>query len=152
MGRSQETWNKKEAEKKKAKNKKDKEQKKQERKANSKSGSSLDDMIAYVDENGQISSTPPDPDKKSKIKVEDILTSVPKKGIEDPADSIRKGVISFFNDSKGYGFIRDLETQESIFVHLNGLVDAVKESDMVTFNVEQSPKGLNAYDVKLVVK
>ena len=109
-------------------------------------------MIAYVDENGQISSTPPDPDKKSKIKVEDILTSVPKKGTVDPADSIRKGVISFFNDQKGYGFIRDLETQESIFVHLNGLVDSVKESDMVTFNVEQSPKGLNAYDVKLVVK
>ncbi len=152
MAKSQETWNKKEAEKKKAKNKKDKEQKKQERKANSKSGNSLDDMIAYVDENGQISSTPPDPDKKSKIKVEDILTSVPKKGTVDPADSIRKGVISFFNDQKGYGFIRDLETQESIFVHLNGLVDSVKESDMVTFNVEQSPKGLNAYDVKLVVK
>ncbi len=150
MGKSQETWNKKEAEKKKAKNKKDKEQKKLERKANSKSGGNLDDMIAYVDENGQITSTPPDPFKKTKINAEDILTSVPKKEDIDAADSIRKGIISFFNDSKGYGFIRDLETQESIFVHLNGLIDPVKEGDMVNFNVAQSPKGLNAFDVKLL--
>jgi len=149
MSKSQDSWNKKENEKKRAKKKKDKEQKKQERKANAKEGGSFDDMIAYVDENGNISSTPPDPTKKTKIKEEDIQISVPKLGTIDPADLIRKGIITFFNDSKGYGFIRDTESQESIFVHANNLETPVKERDKVTFEVERGPKGLNAIHVKL---
>jgi cold shock CspA family protein len=148
MAKSQESWNKKETEKKRAKKKKDKEQKKEDRRANAKEGKSFDDMIAYVDENGNISSTPPDPKKKIIVKEEDIQIGIPKH--QDEPAKIRKGIVSFFNESKGYGFIKDLDSQESIFVHVNGLVDQIKEKDKVTFDVEQGPKGLNAVGVKLV--
>ena len=115
MAKSQETWSKKEREKKKQKNKKDKEEKRQERKDNAKDGKSFDDMIAYVDENGNFTSTPPDPRKKIQVNVEDIEIGVPKQRPIDPADLIRKGTVTFFNESKGYGFIKDLASQESVF-------------------------------------
>jgi hypothetical protein len=74
MARPQETFNKKELEKKRLQKRKEKEQRKEERKANAKEGSSLEDMMAYVDENGNISSTPPDPTRrKPTIKTEDIV-------------------------------------------------------------------------------
>jgi len=149
MAKSQETWNKKEAEKNRQKKKKDKEQKKMDRRASAKGGSSLDDMIAYVDENGRITSTPPDPKNKKVIKEEDILVSVPKKAHVEQASLIRKGTVSFFNESKGYGFIKDHETQESIFVHANGLVDKIQENSKVSFEVEMGKKGPNAVNVKL---
>jgi len=150
MSKSQETWNKKETEKKRLKKKKDKEEKKNERRANSKVAGGFDDMIAYVDENGQISSTPPDPSKKIKINEEDIIISIPKQENMKQEDPVRKGVVSFFNDSKGYGFIKDLETQNSVFVHINGLIDSIKENNMVTYEVEMGQKGPNAVKVKLV--
>jgi cold shock CspA family protein len=143
-----ETWNKKEREKKKKQSKKEKEEKKQERKDSPK-GKSLDDMMAYIDENGNISSTPPDPGKMRKIKLEDIEIGVPKHQELNPADLIRKGTVTFFNAAKGYGFIKDQETQESIFVHLNGLKDPIQENSKVVFEVEMGPKGANAYNVKL---
>lgn len=150
MGKSKETWNKKETEKKKQKKKKDKEQRKQERKAQAQEGSSLDDMIAYVDEYGNISSTPPDPAKKEKIKKEDIEVSVPKQETERSTDVIRKGTVKFFNDAKGYGFIKDDQTQDSIFVHVNGLVDPIEENDKVTFEVTMGQRGPNAVNVKVI--
>lgn len=150
MGRSQESWNKKETEKKKQKKKKDKEAKKQERKANTRSGSSLDDMIAYVDEFGNISSTPPDPGKKKEIREEDIEISVRKQEKTDDEPGLREGIVSFFNNSKGFGFIRDLNSQESIFVHKNDLTEPISENDRVSFEVERGPKGLNAVMVKVV--
>lgn len=148
MGRSVETFSKKEREKKKFKKQQDKKEKAEDRKANSDKGKSLEDMMAYIDDNGNISSTPPDPSKKRKIVVEDIQISVPKQGEIDPADLIRTGVVSFFNESKGYGFIKDLVSQESIFVHINALEEAIKENDKVTFETEQGPKGLSAIKVK----
>lgn len=68
-----------------------------------------------------------------------------------PQDVIRQGVVTFFNTSKGYGFIRDLQSQESIFVHINGLVDSIGEHDKVTFETNMTPKGLNAISVKKAV-
>jgi cold shock CspA family protein len=150
MGKSKETWNKKETEKKKQKKRKDKEQKKQDRKAQAQEGNSLDDMIAYVDEEGNISSTPPDPMKKRKIKKEDIEVSVPKQEGERQSEVVRKGTVKFFNDAKGYGFIRDEQTQDSVFVHVNGLVDAIKENDKVTFEVTMGQRGPNAVNVKVI--
>jgi cold shock CspA family protein len=150
MGRSQESFNKRENEKKRTKKKQDKQQKKEDRKANSEKGKSLDDMIAYVDAFGNITSTPPDPISKSTIKAEDIQIGVARQAPIDPADLIRKGKVTFFNNSKGYGFIRDDENQESVFVHINGLEEAVQEGDKVTFETEQGPKGLNAIKVKRV--
>ncbi len=144
-----ETWNKKEREKKKMQNKKEKKERMQERKENPKV-SSLDDMMAYIDENGNISSTPPDPKKMRKIKLEDIEIGIPRQGEMDPADLIRNGTVTFFNSAKGYGFIKDHETQESVFVHVNGLKEEVQEGSKVIFEVEMGPKGANAINVKLV--
>lgn len=150
MGRSQETYNKKEKEKKRLKKKKEKLQKKEDRKAGSEKGKSLEDMMAYVDEEGNITSTPPDPSKKKKIKAEDIEIGVAKQEAPDPADLIRKGTVTFFNESKGYGFIKDHENQESIFVHVNGLTEPIGEGDKVTFETEMGQRGPNAIRVKLI--
>src|SRR5437762_2305647 len=99
MGKSQETWNKKEREKQKQKARKEKEERKKERKENSKSGD-LKNMMAYVDENGNITSTPPDPKKKIIVNVEDIEIGVPKQKPVDPKDLIRKGKVTFFSEDK----------------------------------------------------
>jgi cold shock CspA family protein len=151
MPKSQETWNKKEKEKKRQKKKKDKEQRKEERKANS-TGGSFESMIAYVDEYGNISSTPPDITKKRRINPENIEVAVPRRKASEEVDVNRKGVVTFFNDSKGFGFIKDTESQESIFTHINGHIDQIKEGNKVTFRVEQGQKGLNAVEVKLLVE
>jgi len=149
MGKGHETWNKKEREQKREKAKKQKEERKKERKENSKKGKSLDDMIGYVDENGNISSTPPDPKRRREIKVEDIEIGVPKQQPIDPAELIRKGTVSFFNESKGYGFIKDEKNQQSVFVHVNSCAEPIQERSKVTFEVEMGPKGANAVNVKL---
>jgi cold shock CspA family protein len=149
MGRSQETFHKKEVRNKKEKKRKEKEKKRQSRKDGEKR-SGLDDMIAYVDENGMITSTPPDPDKKKKtIKLEDIEIGVPKKEELSPEDLIRKGIVKFFNEEKGYGFIKDMNSQESIFVHANNLEEPIKENNKVSFEVEKGPKGLTAIKVRI---
>lgn len=150
MGRSQATFGKKENEKKRLKKRMDKAERKEERQANAKNGGNLDEMLAYVDEDGNITSTPPDPGRKRKeIKVEDITLGARKQEEEDPADLIRQGTVSFFNDSKGYGFIKDQKSGESIFVHANGLINQIKENDKVTFETEMGQKGLNAVRVRL---
>lgn len=149
MGRSQETFNKKEVRNKKEKKRKDKEKKKLARKENEKKGG-LDDMIAYVDENGMLTSTPPDPTKKKKgVKLEDIEIGVPIRDSVEDFDPIRKGIVSFFNESKGYGFIKDMETKESVFVHVNNVLEEIKEGNLVSYEVEMGPKGPAATKVKL---
>eukprot|EP01156_Anaeramoeba_ignava_P016479 Anaeramoba_ignava/a622908_69.p2 GENE.a622908_69~~a622908_69.p2 ORF type:complete len:151 (-),score=41.14 a622908_69:727-1179(-) len=149
MGRSKETFQKKEVRNKKEKKRKAKAQKKLDKKENQEK-SGLDDMIAYVDENGMLSDTPPE-DKKEEIKAEDIELGIPKKQAEDE-DPTRKGTVTFFNDSKGYGFIKDLETRESVFVHVNNCEDELKEGNKVSFEVEMGPRGKAAINVKLADK
>lgn len=148
MGKSQESFNKKEIRTKKEKKRKDKEKKKLARKDNPRRG--LDDMIAYVDENGRLTSTPPDPGKKTEIKLENVRIDIPKHETLPKEDLIRKGVVTFFNASKGYGFIRDMESQESVFVHVNNLLDEIKENNIVNFEVGMGQKGPSAMKVKLV--
>jgi len=145
-----ETWNKKEREKKKQQNKKEKAERKQERQERAKDGNNLESMMAYLDENGNLSSKPPDPRKKVIINAEDIEIGVPKQAPINPEDLIRKGIVTFFNDAKGFGFIRDMETQESIFVHINALSETIRENNKVSFEVEMGPKGANAVNVQLV--
>ena len=65
------------------------------------------------------------------------------------ADPIRRGKLTFFNDSKGYGFIRDSETQDSVFVHINEFQDDIMEGNVVSFEVEKGLKGPAAVRVKL---
>ncbi len=148
MAKSQETFNKKEKEKKRLQKRREKEEKKEERQANSNKGKSLDDMMAYIDENGNISATPPDPRKKKIINSEDIRIGIPRQEDAAPVEKIRQGVITHFNESKGYGFIKDTQSQESVFVHINSLSGPVKENDKVTFEIEMGHKGPNAVSVK----
>lgn len=148
MGRSRETFNKKEVRKNKEKKRKEKEQKKQARKE-TEGKSNMDDMIAYVDEYGRFTSTPPD-HKKEEIKAKDIVLGVPKKSEYEEEDPMRKGTVSFFNDSKGYGFIKDSETGESVFVHVNNVLEEIKEGNLVSFETEKGKKGLAAIQVKVV--
>lgn len=151
MAKSKETFNKKEKEKKRRKKKQQKLERRELRKAEkAESGAkSFDDMIAYVDENGNFSTTPPDPKKKQKIKVEDIIIGAAPLH-EAPGDGVHKGRVKFFNEEKGYGFIINVDTQDSIFVHINNLSGPLRENDRVTFEVEMGPKGPNAVNVKLV--
>jgi cold shock CspA family protein len=148
MGRSQETFNKKEVRNKKEKKRKEKEKKKLARKDNPKA-TSLEDMIAYVDENGRITSTPPDPSKKIEFKLENIEINIPKRETAQKLDPVRKGIVTFFNTSKGYGFIKDMETQESVFVHVNNLLEEIKENNIVSFEMGMGQKGPAATNVKL---
>ena len=60
------------------------------------------------------------------------------------------GTVKFFNNSKGFGFITPEEGGKDVFVHVNGLVDEINEGDKVSYDVEESPKGLNAVNVKVV--
>lgn len=151
MAKSQESYSKKEKENKKLKKRKEKEEKKLERRANNNKGKSFEEMLTYVDENGNLSSTPPDPQKKKVINLEDIQLGARKIEPVDPADLIRKGIVSFYNEDKGYGFIKDEKSQDSVFFHVNGLLTPVKERDRVTFEVEMGQKGLNATKVAVVV-
>ncbi len=141
------SWNKKEREKKKQQEKKEKAERKKERKENASDGNNLDAMIAYVDENGNISNVPPDPSKRKEIKLEDIEIGVPE--YVEVEEEPHTGKISFFNQEKGFGFIKDLKTQESIFVHINNLPGPVKENDKVIFEIGSGPKGPVAINVKM---
>lgn len=134
------TTNKKEKEKKKAKAKQEKAQKMLDRKLNAKKGKSLEDMMAYVDENGNLSSTPPGaPGQKSSG------TSI------DTKDSTRKGTLTSFNDAKGYGFITDLMTKESIFVHASSFKQLIQKNDTVSFEIERNAKGASAVNVRKLI-
>lgn len=137
------TFSKKEKNKKKAQKKQEKAEKREERKANNNKGKSFEDMIAYVDENGNLSDTPPDMQKRKKIDPQNIqLGAAP----IEPEDPRRTGTVSFFSD-KGYGFIVDDATRENIFVHTNQLRQPVVEKDKVSFERERTPKGYSAINV-----
>jgi len=146
MAKSQATYAKKEKETKRLKKRQEKEQKKEDRKANAGSGG-FESMIAYVDEYGRISNTPPDPTKKQKVDASSIEIGIPKKEERDiPTE--RKGRVAFFDHSKGYGFINETDTQEKFFVHISGVTEEIAADDYVTFELERGIKGMNAVKVK----
>ena len=149
MPKSHQTWNKKDREQQKQKARKEKEERKKERKENSQKGKSLEEMMAYTDENGNLSSSPPDPRRKKEIKLEDIEIGVAKQIPIDPAELIRHGTVTFFNDAKGYGFIKDRENQQSVFVHANNCAEPIQEQSKVSFEIEMGPKGASAVNVRL---
>ncbi|MDZ4823360.1 MAG: cold shock domain-containing protein [Flavobacteriales bacterium] len=151
MAKSQETYGKKEKEKKRLQKRKEKEEKKQERKANNNKGKSFDDMIGYVDAYGRLSDTPPDPSKRIEVKLEDLQLGATKREEPDPSELIRTGMVTMYNDEKGYGFIKDLKTQDSYFVHYKSLQQPIKLNDKVTFEIEMGQKGPVAARVSLVI-
>lgn len=147
MGRSQESSHKKSVRNKKEKKRKEKEQKRQARKEQQK-GNNLDDMIAYVDEEGNITDTPPDPEQKDEVELDDIEISVPKSENRQRLNPERTGVLKFFNDNKGFGFIKDDELRDDVFVHINSFLDDIDEGNRVTYEIEMGKKGYVAKDVK----
>ena len=140
------SFNKRELEKKKEQKRKEKQQRKDERKA---SGSkSFDEMIAYVDEFGVITDTPPDPDKKKvEVDIENIMVSTPKKENVEEVDL--NGRVEYFNSDKGYGFIKNLSGMDKYFFHVSNAPANIAEGNMVTFELERGEKGMNA--VKIVL-
>lgn len=63
---------------------------------------------------------------------------------------MQKGTVKFFNETKGFGFITDDETKKEYFVHVSGLIDEIREGDVVEYELEEGRKGLNAVDVKVL--
>lgn len=147
MARSQETFGKKEVRNRKEKKRKEKEQKRAQRKSEGKN--SFNDMIAYVDEFGVISSTPPDPDRKVEVDAESIELTIRHNSPDEDHDPVKKGVVTFFNNSKGFGFIRDNDSGQRIFVHVNSLLEPVAENDVVSYEITRGFKGPSAVKVKL---
>ncbi len=143
MAKSKQTYLKKEKENKKKDKRKEKEEKKEARKTSGK-GKSFEDMIAYVDDRGNFSSTPFDVSKREVIKLEDVQLGARIEVEGENEVEGNKGRISYFNESKGYGFIKDSRTKESLFFHLNNVLTPVKENDVVTFDKVRGPKGMSA--------
>ena len=148
MAKSQQTYNKSEKEKKRLKKREEKRKKMEARKLEKQEGGSKGIEFAYVDHNGNLTDTPPDPTLKVEVELEDIVLGIPKK--EDiEVDPVHNGKVSFFDTSKGYGFILDTDTQEKYFTHVTGLIDQIAENDKVTFELEKGLKGMNAVKVTL---
>ena len=148
MARGKQTFSKSEREKKKKKEKKVKEEKREDRKANNKKGRSFEEMFAYVDEYGRLSNTPPDPTKRIEFKAEDVEVSTTRQVETEDEDGLHSGIVSFFNEAKGYGFIKESGSQESYFVHITAVEQVPREGDKVTFKVEKNERGLAAVEVK----
>lgn len=147
MAKSKESFNKKDKEKQRLKKRQDKADKMDERRKNASGGKSLEDMLAYVDENGNLSDTPPDGRKKTEINPEDIqLGAAPI--TPDEAEALRSGTVESFFEDKGFGFIRDDRTKESIFVHAKQLQEPIGRGDKVTYQTERTPKGISAITVR----
>ena len=152
MGRSQQTFNKSEKEKKRLKKREEKRKKMEARKAEKRESGSKGIEFAYVGHDGQLTDTPPDPSKKVKVKADSIEISVPKtlESDKEAIDPVRKGKVSFFDSSKGFGFIIDAENEEKYFCHVSGLIDEISENDKVSFELERGMKGMNAVKVTLI--
>ena len=142
MAKSQ-TFGKRENEKKKQAKRLEKQKRREERQAGG--SSSLDDMIAYVDENGNITDTPPQLRPKVEIQLEDIVIATPKK--EDIAAEPLKGRVEYFNTEKGYGFIKDLASTEKYFFHISSAPEGIGEGRIVLFELMRGTRGMNAVKI-----
>ncbi|MCE5179293.1 MAG: cold shock domain-containing protein [Porphyromonadaceae bacterium] len=141
------SFHKKEVEKNKQQKKKEKLQRKEERKQQG--VSSFEDMIAYVDINGVIVDEPPVPTKAEEIELEDIEVSVPRKEVEEEVED-PTGRVDFFDESRGFGFIKEKDSVNKYFFHKSNAEEGIQEDHMVTYRLERGPKGMNAVDVKII--
>lgn len=146
MAISKQTFQKNEREKKKKQKQKEKEEKRALRKANSNKGKGLKEMMAYVDHNGQLTDTPPDPKLKVEIRVEDILVG-PRSFIRERSSDIKTGRIAIFNQDRNFGFIKDTLSQEKIFFHVSDTTDDIHEGDLVSYELSYNKKGPSAINV-----
>lgn len=137
------SFNKKEREKRKRKRK----QEKAEKRKNKKLDGPKPVEFMYVDENGNLSSTPPDLSKREEIKLEDINISTPRQ--EEDDNPIKVGIVKFFNSEKHFGFIKELKTGHEYFVHGDNVNGELKENNKVEFEIGMGNKGPIAVNVEL---
>ncbi len=152
MGRSQETFSKREKEKKKAKKKKEKKLKREQRQEEKSDGKTpLDDMIAYVDEYGNIVDTPPEEQDREEVEAEDIVVGVPAKEEGDEPDE-NIGKVAFYDSNKGFGFITDDFDGEKLFFHINNVPgeEFMEEGDKVKYDKARGKKGMDAVNVERI--
>ncbi|MDR1755594.1 MAG: cold shock domain-containing protein [Culturomica sp.] len=142
------SFGKRENEKKKQAKRLEKQKRKEERQAGG--TSSLDEMIAWVDEMGNIVDTPPEQRGKQEVRLEDVVISTPKK--YEPEPEPLNGRIEYFNAGKGYGFIKDRASTEKYFFHISSAPAGISEGDIVTFELERGTRGLNAVRIAPATK
>ena len=149
MAKSQQTFNKLEKEKKRLKKREDKRKKMLARKEAKANGEYQVNEFVYVDYNGKFTDTPPDPAEKEKISAESIVIGIPKSANVKKDGYTSK--VSFFDHSKGFGFITQDDGGADVFVHFNAIqgtgFKTLNEGQKVTYDVEDSPKGLQAANV-----
>lgn len=141
------SFHKKEIEKNKQQKKKEKLQRREERRQQG--VSSFEDMIAYVDVNGVIVDERPVPTKAQEIELENIEVSVPRKEVEEEVGD-PTGRVDFFDESRGFGFIKEQHSVNKYFFHKSNAEPGIQEDHMVTFRLERGLKGMNAVDVKII--
>lgn len=109
--------------------------------------SSFDEMIAWVDADGTLTTVPPEERerRKEEIKLEDIAVSTPKK--EQVEEVPLRGRVEYYNESKGYGFIKDLDSTEKYFFHVTLAPEGISEGRLVTFETERTPRGMHAVSI-----
>lgn len=142
------THNKRDNEKKKQEKRIEKQKRKEQRKL---SGTdSFDDMIAYVDENGVISSTPPEYNKTENADTSrNIIPEKRKPAPEQHNTTVAiKGRVEYINAEKGYGFVKEITRTDKYFFHVSGLLESVQVDDIVVFDLERGKKGFNAVRIK----
>lgn len=147
MAKSKETFSKREREKKRQKQKEEKREKKLERRTSGQPSKSFDEMLAYVDEYGQITSEAPKNKKEVEVDHELLYTGIP---VREPEELEKTGVVEFFNEAKGFGFIKESKTQQRIFVHLSEVGEPLYENDRVSFQTARGARGLSATLVKKI--
>ena len=134
--------------KKNKENKKLEKQKKKEIRRQNAGSRSFEDMIAYVDENGNLTDTPVDPKSKTVVDLEQIEISTPKQ--QEVEYVPFNGRVEYFNTEKKFGFIKDVKSVNKYFFHINQAPAAIAEGQTVEFDVEKGIKGLNAVNIRIL--
>ena len=144
MAKSQQTFNKLEREKNKAKKREEKRKKMQARKEARERGELKQEEFVYVDHLGNFTDTPPDPAEKEEIKLESINLGAAK---NQDFDEKIQGKVTFYDNEKGFGFIKNISSQESYFFHFSECKDTLAQGDKVEFDTVRGEKGLNAVKI-----
>ena len=137
------SFGKRENEKKKRARRLEKQKRREERQAGG--PSSFEEMIAYVDENGRIAGTLPEKSGREEVRPEDVPIATPKR--ESSVPEMLTGRVEHFNESKGYGFIKDMESSEKYFFHVSSAPPDIAEGHIVAFGTERGTRGMNAVSI-----
>lgn len=125
----------------------DKQRKKEERQSGG--SRNFEEMLAYVDENGMLHATPPEPVAREEVDASRIEVSVPRRS-ESAENVPLVGCVAYFDAVKGYGFLRGSDNGEKYFFHITNAPAAIAEGDRVTFELERGARGMNAVRVVII--